>query len=156
MLELGILAAAGFSDLIGQSAVLFLNRVPPGRFLLCITGGVALFLASALTWASGVCLLGWFFGLSLSLTEAGRLVAYAHLPQLMGWLVFLPHFGAYLFHFLRGWVFFNLVVAIGVVTGTSLPVAVLCALPGWGLHFFVTHLGWAWDLAAWRRLSGRL
>lgn len=150
MLEFGLLAAAALADLIGQSAVLFLNRVPPRRFLLCLTGGVALFLASAFTWA-----LTLFLWLPLSLSTACKLVAYAHIPQLLGWLVFLPHFGAYLFHFLRGWVFFNLVVAIGVTTGASLPVAVLCALPGWALHFFVTHLGWAWNLPAWRRLSGR-
>ena len=155
LIALALLAAAGFSDLLGQSAVLWLNRVSPRRFLLCLTGGALLFVASAVTWALGLWLCALLFHLPLSLARSFYLVAYAHVPQLFGVLVFLPHFGAYLFHLLRAWVFFNLVVAVGWTTGASLPVAILCALPGWALHFSLTHLGWAWDLIPWRRLAGR-
>ncbi|MBX3171031.1 MAG: hypothetical protein KF760_26725 [Candidatus Eremiobacteraeota bacterium] len=153
LVALGILAAAGLSDLLGQSAVLLLNQVSPRRFLLCLSGGALLFVASALTWALGLFLLAWLFGLQLGLARCLYLVAYAHLPQLAGVLVFLPHFGAYLFHLIRAWVFFDLVVAVGWTTGCSLPMAIVCALPGWALHFNLTHLGWA--RGPWRRLMGQ-
>ncbi|MBS2036782.1 hypothetical protein JST97_17460 [bacterium] len=153
VLALGLLSAAGLSDLLGQSAVLLLNRVSPRRFLLCLSLGGLLFVASALSWALGLFTLAWLFGLKLGLLRCGYLVAYAHIPQLFGVLVFLPHFGAYLFHLLRAWVFFDLVVAVGWTTGASLPVAILCSLPGWALHFSLTHLGWA--RGPWRRLMGR-
>lgn len=149
-----LLAGAGFSDLLGQSAVLFLNRVSPRRFILCLGGGALLFVASAFTWAVGLFALAWLFGLNLGLLDCLALVAYAHVPQLAGFLVFLPHFGAYLFHLVRAWVFFDLVVAVGWKTGCSFPIAILCALPGWALHFNLTHLGWARE--PWRRLMGQL
>jgi hypothetical protein len=152
-LALGLLGLAGFSDLLGQSAVLLLNRVSPRRFLFCVSGGALLFVASALTWALGLFVFSLLFGLRLGLLRCFYLVAYAHVPQLAGFLVFLPHFGAYLFHLLRAWVFFDLVVAVGWSSGCSLPVAVVCALPGWALHFNLTHLGWA--RGPWRRWMGR-
>ena len=54
LLSISILTTAGLSDLLGQSAVLLLNRVPLKRFLLCLLSGWLLFLASALAWALGL------------------------------------------------------------------------------------------------------
>ncbi len=140
LLALGVVAAAGFSDLLGQSTVLFLNRVPPRRFLLCLASGLLLFLGSALLWAVSLFALGWLFHLDLSLATTLKLVGFAHAPLLLGVAVLIPHFGTYLQQALRALVFFNLVVALGVVTRSSLPVILLCCLPGWMLHFSLTHL----------------
>lgn len=140
LLALGVLAAAGLSDLIGQSTVLLLNRVPPRRFLLCLASGLLLFLGSAALWAASLWLLGWLFRLPLDLWTSLTLVGFAHVPMLLGAAVLIPHFGTYLQHALRALVFFDLVVAVGVVTHASLPLAVACCLPGWLLHFSLTHL----------------
>jgi hypothetical protein len=154
---LAILSLAGFSDSLGQSAVLFLNRVPPRRFLLCLISGMALFLGSASTWALSCWLLGQAFSLPLPFGRCCWLVALAHLPLLGGALVLLPHFGSYLFQALRAWVFFSLVAAMVWTTRCSLPLSIAVCLPGWLLHFSVTHLRlwrlerfqvWLWNLLA--------
>ena len=137
---LSILTTAGLSDLAGQSAVLFLNRVPFKRFVLSLAGGWLLFLGSALLWALGLWLIGLFSGLHLGLARTFWLVALSHLPQVLGVLVLLPHFGSYIFHALRAWVFLNLVIAVGLDTGAPISTVVLCCLPGWLLHFSLTHL----------------
>jgi hypothetical protein len=140
LVGISILTTAGLSDLLGQSVVLFLNRVSLQRALLCLSGGWLLFLASATLWAVGLWILGSAFHLQLGLGRAFWLVALSHAPQVLGVLVLLPHFGSYVFHGLRAWVFFNLVVAVGLATGAPLSVSVLCCLPGWMLHFSLTHL----------------
>lgn len=140
ILALGILLGAGLSDLIGQSTVLFLNRVPPRRFLLSLASGLLLFVASAGLWALSLSLLGLVFGLPLGLGKSLTLVGLAHFPMLAGVAVLIPHFGTYLQHVLRALVFFDLVIAVGVVTQAGLPLIVLACLPGWLLHFSLTHL----------------
>lgn len=154
-LALGVLAAAGVSDLVGQCSVLLLNRVPPRRFLLCLASGLLLFLGSATLWSLSLWLFSWLLHWPLGLLNCLTLVGFAHAPLLLGFAVLIPHFGTYLQHALRGWVFLNLVVALGVLTDASLIVTVACCLPGWLLHFSLTHLelarlerfqAWLWRL----------
>ena len=140
-LALAILAGAGLSDLVGQCAVLFFNKVPPRRFVLCLASGALLFVGSALLWVLSLWLLGAIAHLPLPLERCLYLVALAHFPMLLGFLQVLPHFGAYLFHALRAWAFLALVLAIGVATGAPPTVCALVCLPGWALHFSLTHLG---------------
>lgn len=162
LLAVSILLGAGLSDLIGQSVVLFVNRVPPRRFLLCLASGSLLFGCSALAWTLSLWLLGMALGLPLNLPQALWLVALAHLPMLLGWTVLVPHFGRFLFHALRAWVFIDLVIAVGVATDASLPRVVLACLPGWLMHFSLTHLellrlerfqAWLWRLVTGTELS---
>ena len=158
-LAASVLLTAGFSDTLGQSAVLFLNRVPPRRFLLCLGSGVLLFVGSAVLWSVEVWLLGLLFGLKLGLGRCLWLVALSHAPQILGMWVLLPHFGSYLFQALRAWTFFNLVVAVGVTTDAPLFTVLLCCVPGWLLHFSLTHLKlWRlerFQIGLWRMLAGR-
>lgn len=140
LLGAGILAGAALSNLLGQCAVLFLNRVPWKRFLLCLASGWLLFVGSACLWAVCVWAMGLVLGLHLPLPRCLWLVAVSHAPQLFGVLVLLPHFGSYLFQALRAWVFLNLVLAVGLATHASAGLVILCCLPGWLLHFSVTHL----------------
>lgn len=94
-----------------------------------------MFVTSALLWAVSLWLV-----LPLSLSRCLALVALAHTPLLLGFLTLVPHFGSYMLHVLRAWVLFDLVVAVGVTTGVPLVSAVLSCLPGWLLHFWLTHL----------------
>lgn len=132
--------------------MLLVNRLPPRRFLLCLASGWLVFLGSALLWAGSL----WLF-LPLPLSRCVALVALAHAPLLLGFLTLVPHFGAYLFHGLRAWVLFDLVVAVGVTTEVSLTTAILCCLPGWLLHFWLTHLRLVrlerFQSWLWRRLT---
>lgn len=140
LLSLTVLAGAGLSDLLGQSTVLLLNRVPPRQFLTSLATGWGLFVLSAWIWALGLWLLGWLLGLQLDLLRVCWLVGLAHAPLLLGVFCVIPHFGAYLFHGLRAAVFFDLVVAVGWWTRAPLSTVVICCLPGWLWHFSVTHL----------------
>jgi hypothetical protein len=162
VVALSILLGAGLSDLIGQSVVLFLNRVPPRRFLLCLASGSLLFGCSALGWTTSLWILGMLLGLELPLAQCLWLVALAHVPMLLGWTVLLPHFGRFLFHALRAWVFLDLVVAVGVATGAPLDKVVWACLPGWLAHFSLTHLellrlerfqAWLWRTVTGSELS---
>lgn len=139
-LALSILVTAGICDLVGQCAVLFLNRVPFRRFLWSLLRGLLVFVAAATLWALGLWMLAWLLSVPISLARCFWWVALAHTPLFLGWLVLLPHFGSYLFHALRALVFLNLVVAVGVESQAPLLPVILCCLPGWLLHFSLTHL----------------
>lgn len=158
LLALGILLGAGLSDLIGQSVVLFLNRVPPRRFVLCLLSGSVLFATSAALWTVSLWALSRLLPMPLGLWQSFGLVGFAHAPMLFAWTELLPHLGRFLFHALRAAVFFNLVVAVGLLTHAGVPAAMLICLPGWLVHFSLTHLELVrlerFQAALWRALTG--
>lgn len=149
LLALSLLCAAALSDTLGQSAVLFLNRVPPRRFLFCVLAGALTFLSAAACWTASLWLLGGALGFGLSLARCFWLVALAHAPLLMGWATLLPYLGGPLFQLLRAAVFLQLVVTTGVASGASLGWVTLACAPGYAIHFTLTHL----DLLRWLQLE---
>lgn len=92
----GVVLLAALSEALGQSAVLFVNRVPPRRFLAALGSATAVSLLTALLWMAGVTLLvrtvlphqG-----DPGFAEVARLVALAYVPRLLGVLVFTPYLG---------------------------------------------------------------
>ena len=90
---LGLLVVAGVSMLLGQSVVLFVNRVPPKRFTLSLLVNGLLFVAGIFFWALMVWATGNFL---LAETATYRqillIIALSYAPLVFGFLILLPYF----------------------------------------------------------------
>ncbi len=92
---LGLLVVAGVSMLLGQSVVLFVNRVPPKRFTLSLLVNGLLFVAGIFFWALMVWATGNFL---LAETATYRqillIIALSYAPLVFGFLILLPYAGS--------------------------------------------------------------
>ncbi len=105
---------AALSLTVGQSVVLFANRVPPSRFFLSVWASVLSLMITAV---------GQFIFLALVLTLIGHdwsllalliLVLISDVPYLLGFLVFLPYLGNPILRLLR--LGENLVFFVGLLS----------------------------------------
>jgi hypothetical protein len=152
-----IAVLAGASTLLGNSVVLFLNRVRGWRFAISLLlnglGFAALYVMQALV----IALVGFLVtGERLSLLIAAQAVLLATAPLLFGFFELIPYLGTGIARLLQAWG----VVALWAVVGTLYQVdrwtALLITLLGWGamqllswaLARPLTALGrWVWRLA---------
>nr|WP_300144758.1 hypothetical protein [Propionicimonas sp.] len=158
-ISLTIAMLAGISTLLGNSVVLFLNRIRGWRFAasLVINGVsmVALFAAQAVV----IAVVGYLVtGDRLSLTTAARAVMLATAPLLFGFLELAPYVGPGIARVLQVWSLLALLVIVGVVYQIGYGQALLVTGLGWGV---MQGLSWALAKplttlgnAVWRRLSG--
>lgn len=131
-LALWVLAAAGLSSTLGQSVVLFANRVPPGRFAASLLLSTALFVVTTLLWATSLSLVAeHLFDRSRPLATAVRTVGLAHAPQLFGVVALLPYFGTGVSVLLSVWTFLAIGVGGTVTFDLPLPAALAGAMLGW-------------------------
>ena len=109
-----VVVLAGASLSLGQSVVLFLNRVSFGRFAFAlILGGFELVL-EALLWITSVWVVVGLLGVSRPhLVETLDVIGLAYAPFLFGVLVFLPYLGLRILSLLRLW------MALAAIVGTS-------------------------------------
>lgn len=145
-----IVVVAGLATALGQSVVLFINRVRPLRFVLSL-------LASALVYSLSYLLLGltiWgsshLFGTSASLAQILSLTGLAHAPYLLAALVFAPYLGVALGTLLSVWHVLLLLFGVQIGAELSLWQALLCACLPWLLLQSVQRSVWT-PLADWRR-----
>lgn len=123
---------AGVSKTFGESLVLFLNRVRPGRFLLSLVlTGVVLVsnvLATAVT-----LLLGTFLvpGVSVGLDPLIGILALANAPHLFGAFVLMPYVGQGLARLIEVWVLALTVFGLHLGLAIPLVLAAAAALSGW-------------------------
>jgi hypothetical protein len=144
-IALVIVLAAGLSQAIGQSFILFVNRVKPLRFVLCLGVAAVLFGFTYIFWAWSVWSVGHFIlrHEELQLLSIMRWVALSYAPQLFGFLVALPYFGIPLSVLLSIWSLLILVAGLQTIT----------SMTGWEA-FACTSLGWlVWQVG--QRTAGR-
>jgi hypothetical protein len=134
ILVIAILGGAGL--LLGQSVILFVNRVRPARFALSLLLNGIVFTISLLVWGVAIWLIGRIvftnepqFGLVI------RLVGLSAAPYVFGFLVLIPYLGEFIYRVLSVW---SSVIAAGA-TAYSFQV-------GWWPAFLVVGLSW---LAIW-------
>ncbi len=131
-LALAVVFFAGLSQSLGQSVILFANRVKPRRFI------------ASLILAAGLYVFGFFFlGLSIwlvahyvfnqnvSATVILNSIALAYAPYLLGFFSLAPYFGTLIGILLSLWSLAAILVALQIVLGLSLMQAVLCSALGW-------------------------
>ncbi len=127
-----IVVLAGASLLAGQSVVLFVARLTPGRFALSLLLNGLLYLAGLVVWACAIWLCaGVFFDAWQPLGLAARVVGLSVAPLILGFLAFMPYFGEAILWGLRVWSALIALVAVEVVFGMTSFQALSCVVLGW-------------------------
>lgn len=127
-----ILLLAGFSQAIGQSIVLFLNRVKPLRFALSLLLAAILFVFSYGFWIWSTWLVSRIvFHQMVDYQTIYRTVGLATAPQMLSFLIALPYFGVPIQVLLSLWTLLAFVQGFHIATGFSLWQAFGCSGLGW-------------------------
>jgi len=156
-----VLLLAGVSLTIGQSVVLFANRVRPRWFLLALLGSGVAFIVRLFLWGVTIALVCDYV---LKVPAPPRLILVAvsvgQVPYLLGFLVLLPYVGVLLRRLLDAYALVIVVAALAAMLEISLPRALAAAALGWGLQALAAALlqrplaglpPWLWDATAPRR-----
>jgi hypothetical protein len=127
-----IVLLAGLSQAIGQSIILFANRVKPIRFLLSLVIASILFLISYFFWATSTwAVKNVLFPPAISLESVYRTLGYAYAPQLFSFLVALPYFGVPISVGLSIWSLLALLVGLSISLRLTIEQAFICGVLGW-------------------------
>jgi hypothetical protein len=104
---------AAVSEALGQSVVLFLNRVRPGRFVLALSLAVGSNVVGYLFWSVSVWLAGiLLFGHDKEFWQIASVVGLAYAPQILAFFNLIPYFGSPFALFLSLWSMMLVIVAI--------------------------------------------
>jgi signal transduction histidine kinase len=126
---------------IGNSVVLFANRVSRSQFIRSILAFTFLFILSIFLWTLSIQFFAAaFFGKHKPLQDVLLLVAASFTPFILGFLILLPHFGYYLYALLRIWVTVNLVINVMTAFQFNLIQAIIVSLLGWLLLEVISSL----------------
>lgn len=121
----------GASLLLGESVVLFLNRVPRVRFSLSLLLNGVVFTGELVVWAASIWWLGTrVLGVEVTLTTMVNLVALGAAPFVFGFLVLAPYMGPAIARVL--WVWSLLITVRAVAFGLGTGVALAAAMTGLG------------------------
>lgn len=143
-IALMIVSFAGLSESLGQSVILFLNRLPPIRFILALMITAASHVVGYLLWTITVWLVGvYVFGQTVSLTTVACVVGLAYAPQLLAFFELTPFLGNPFSIILSLWSMVAVVIAVRAGLELELWQALLASGLGWAL------------IQIWRRTIGR-
>jgi hypothetical protein len=122
----------GTSLLIGQSVILFLNRVPPPRFALSLLLNGILFGVGLLLWAGIIWLIGYL--LLGIIPPRGTLVwimCLSSAPYIFGFLVLIPWAGETIGRVLSAWSLLIALVGVQHAYRIGIWEAFVCVALGW-------------------------
>ena len=135
---------ASVSEALGQSVVLFINKVRPRRFLLAMGISTASQMVAFGIWATSVWLVSTYvFGASQAYVAVAAAVGLAYAPQVFAFFELTPFLGNTIAVILSLWSMIAIVVAIDVGTGLATWQAIVTSGLGWIL------------IQIWRRSIGR-
>lgn len=140
-LALSILIIAGLSYTLGQSVVLFANRVNRSHFIFSLVVSALTLAISVGFWAFSI----WFlaetlFGVCQSFVAVMTAVAISFAPYLFGLFILLPYLGHIIFYILRIWVFLAVVIGVGVTFQIGFIEALVCSTLGWIILELLTRI----------------
>jgi hypothetical protein len=132
LVAVAVVLAAGLSESVGQSVVLFANRVKPPRFVFSLVVNAVLFACGyafliACTWL----VLHYAYRSPVSILPLATVLAAAYAPLLFAFLAALPYLGAPLLWALHVWHLLAVVVAVSVAAGTGLVESLTAVGLGW-------------------------
>lgn len=135
-MALTVAALAGLSEALGESAVLFVNRVRARRFVLSLVISAVVFVITYLFLAISINTVARFaFDSEVEWRAVATLVGLSYAPRLLGFLAFVPYFGLPLSALLNLWTV--LVMMESVAWGLNLtPVQSLLSVLLGGLLLF--------------------
>jgi hypothetical protein len=140
-LLLWIVFIAGLSIMMGQSVVLFANRVSPGRFAISLVLGALKFVLDVVIiviviWAMAN-ILGekpWGF------VQVGRAIALVSAPYWLSITVLIPYLGLIIERLLKIYVFLALLVSVQTIFGIDFFYALWTSLLAIGLAHAISSL----------------
>ncbi len=154
---LGILFLGGLSDMIGQSVVLFANRVSPRRFLVSLLMGGAMLVISVFFWGVSVWAMASFvFDANRPFRDVLIVIALSYAPLLFGFLILLPYLGNIIQKLLRVWIFLALLIGVAVAFDFTFWPTLLTTILGWISYELIARIpflrikaldNWLWQLA---------
>ncbi|HXV44979.1 MAG TPA: hypothetical protein VEC96_18080 [Anaerolineae bacterium] len=146
---------AGMSLLLGQSIVLFLNRVKPGRFIVSLIVNGLLYVLSLMVWGFSIWLIGsWLFEVNQPLGTVMRLVALGAAPFIFGFLILMPYLGLMVARILYVWSFLIVLRAVEFTYQVDFWPALVCVGLSWLLMLGLSHTigipivalrNWVWN-----------
>lgn len=143
-LALMVVLLAALSESVGQSIVLFVNRVRPRRFILALLTATFSRLAGFWVWAASVWLIAFYiFERAIPFRGVASAVGLAYAPQLLAFFVLTPFFGNPFSILLSLWSMLAIIVALRTGLGLEMWQAVITAGLGWVL------------IQVWQRTLGR-
>jgi hypothetical protein len=156
---LTIALLGGASLLLGQSVILFVNRVKPGRFALSLLLNGIIFTVSLLIWAIAIWLIGWLlFDEPPQLRVVMRMVGLGAAPYVFGFLVLMPYAGNAIGRILAVWSFLVVLSGINYLYPHGFTVALICVGLGWILVTLLSRFAGKPVIALrnrlWHRITG--
>ncbi|NTU83371.1 MAG: hypothetical protein HGA45_29045 [Chloroflexales bacterium] len=122
----------GASLLIGQSVILFVNRVRPARFAVSLLVNGLVFTISLILWAAFIWLTGKvLFPNSIPFRTVMRMVGLGAAPYLFGFLVLVPYMGNFIGRVLAVWSFLVVLAGVTYLANGTLWPALVCVGIGW-------------------------
>ena len=156
-LALAILLIASLSYTLGQSVVLFANRVNRRHFIFALVISALSLVISVLFWAGSIWLSAVIlFDVRQPFEQILSAVAISFAPLLFGFLILIPYLGNIIFVVLRIWVFLAIIVGVTVSFQFSFWEALLCSILGWAVLELLTRIpflqikrfsNWLWRLS---------
>ncbi len=136
----GIVFLAGASTLLGESAILFVNRVRRGRFFMSLVTNGIVFMISYAVWGLTISIVGRvLFQVNPPWGQVVRMVGLSTAPLVFGFLVLIPWMGPFISKLLNVW---SLLILVGIVQyefRIGLWGAVTCVGLGWLLSLLFTN-----------------
>lgn len=137
----GIVFLAGMSMLLGQSVILFVNRVRRGRFFFSLVINGLVFLSSYAILGMGVELIAW---LLFDVTLAGEvyivfLVGLSTAPLVFGFLILIPYMGPAIGKILNVWQLLIMTTAVEYAFQVGFIQAAICVGLSWVLMLLLSN-----------------
>ncbi len=157
-ISLSVLFLSTLSISLGQSVVLFANRVGRRRFIMSLILSAILLIIGVYIWTTAVWLLSaTLFDSHQSFQTVFIVVALSYAPLIYGCLVLLPYLGNIIYMVLRVWIFLVLLMAVQALFGFSLFDAILCSFLGWVILELIVRIPaiTAVEHWLWRVFSGK-
>jgi hypothetical protein len=132
VLVAGVVFLAGVSTLLGESSILFVNRVRRSRFVFSLITNGLVFLISYFVWGLTIFLVArLLFDVHPPWDEVVRMVGLSTAPLVFGFLVLIPWMGPLISKLLSIWSLLILINIVGFEFKIGFWYAVLCVGLGW-------------------------
>jgi len=140
-LVLGVVFLAGASTLLGQSVVLFVNRVRRGRFVMSLVLNGIIFIVSYFVWGVTIALIGLLiFPTELNGWSVVRMVGLSTAPLIFGFFILIPWMGPFIGKILNIWGFLILVSVVEFGFQVGLWRALIVVGIGWLLMTLLNNV----------------
>lgn len=129
-----VLVLAGFSEALGQSIVLFVNRVKPRRFVASLLLSTLIFAFGFGFWSFSIWVVAdVLFEVHQPFRVVPQVLSLAYAPYLFSFFTLTPYFGTFFGSILSLWRLLAVLIAVSVSLSLTLSQALICGALGWML-----------------------